>query len=81
MMRNKPYKPFELIHKGGNLVNHKEGGVGYNWCSTDLPLFNAIVKGEFLNTHKSRNAVLSFFSANTNRLLSMRIIEFPSFNV
>jgi hypothetical protein len=60
---------FNLIKQGGFTVNHGKGGVRGNSCSLSIPSFNVIVKGQCENYDDSKNAVLSFFRANTEELL------------
>ena len=70
----KPINKLIKIIKEGILfktfINHGKGGARHNYCSNALPSHNAIVKGQCENPKDSKvNAVLSFFSANTDKLL------------
>ena len=70
MNRKQPDELMNLINNGLTTVNHGKGGVEHNNCSNYLPSVDAIVKGQCYNPEDSEtNAVLSFFGANTDKLL------------
>ena len=72
MKKNKPNDLMKLINNGLTTVNHGKGGV--NRCSNYLPSVDAIVKGQCDNREDSEtNAVLSFFGANTDKLLGKSV--------
>ena len=74
MNRKQPDELMKLINNGLTTVNHKKGGVRVNYCSNDLPSVDAIVKGQCGNSKDSEtNAVLSFFGANTDKLLGKSV--------
>jgi hypothetical protein len=69
MEKNSPKGLINLIKKGLIAFNHKNDEVKENYCSLGLPSLNVIVKGQWGNSRDSKNAVLSFFRANTSKLL------------
>jgi hypothetical protein len=70
MKKSKANELIKLINNGGNPVNHGKGGAKHNFCSNHLPSHNAIVKGQCANPKDSKkNAVLSLFSDNTDKLM------------
>jgi hypothetical protein len=72
MKKKLPKELFKLIKIKCFTVNHGKGGMGGNWCSLSIPSLNIIVKGQCVNKDDSKNAVLSFFRANTDELLGKR---------